>query len=79
MKNELDPLPTDKRQRFLQIAIIILGVWSGMPKIPKMTHISTLWASTFPTRLMLSLLMGIIKHSQITQSSKLAISLQYLK
>ena len=26
MKDELDPLPTDKRQRFLQIAIIILSV-----------------------------------------------------
>ena len=26
MKDELDLLPTDKRQRFLQIAIIILGV-----------------------------------------------------
>ena len=26
MKNELDLLPTDKRQRFLHIAIIILGV-----------------------------------------------------
>ena len=26
MKDELDPFPTNKRQRFLQIAIIILGV-----------------------------------------------------
>ena len=26
MKDELDLLPTDKRQRFFQIAIIILGV-----------------------------------------------------
>ena len=38
--------------------------------------ISTLWTSKFPTRLSL---MGIIKHSQITQSNKFAISLQYLK
>ena len=38
--------------------------------------ISTLWTSKFPTRLSL---MGIIKHSQITQSKKFAISLQYLK
>ena len=41
--------------------------------------ISTLWASKFPTRLILSLLMGMIKHSEITQSNKFAISLQYLK
>ena len=41
--------------------------------------ISTLWASKFPTRLISSLLMGMIKHSQITQSNKFAISLQYLK
>ena len=27
MKDELDLLPTDKCQRFLQIAIIILGVY----------------------------------------------------
>ena len=36
-------------------------------------------ASKFPTNLTLSLLMGMIKHSQITQSNKFAISLQYLK
>ena len=41
--------------------------------------ISTLWASKFSTRLILSLLMGTIKHSQITQSNKFAISLQYIK
>ena len=41
--------------------------------------ISTIWASKFPTSLILSLLMGIINYSQITQSNKFAISLQYLK
>ena len=41
--------------------------------------ISTLWASKFPTRLILSLLMDMIKHSQITQSNKFAITLQHLK
>ena len=41
--------------------------------------ISTFSASEFPTRLILSLLMGTIKHSQITQSNKFAISLQYIK
>ena len=40
--------------------------------------ISTLWASKFNTRI-LSLLMGMIKHSQSTQSNNFAISLQYLK
>ena len=41
--------------------------------------ISTLWVSNFPTRLILSLLMGMIKCSQITQSNKCSISLQYLQ
>ena len=39
----------------------------------------TLWALRFPTSLILSLLMAMINHSQITQSNKFAISLQYLK
>ena len=37
--------------------------------------ISTLW----PSKMILSLLLGMIKHSQSTQSNKFAISLQYLK
>ena len=41
--------------------------------------ISTLWVSKFPIRLKLSLLMDMIKHFQINQSYKFAISLQYLK
>ena len=32
-----------------------------------------------PCKVMLSLLIGMIKHSQSTQSNKFAISLQYLK
>ena len=44
-------------------------------KFPK----KTLRASNFPVRLILSLLMGMIKYSQITQSNKFAISSQYLK
>ena len=40
--------------------------------------ISTLWPPKFPTKI-LSLLMGIIKHSQSTQSGKFAISFQYSK
>ena len=36
MKDKLDLLPTDKRQRFLQIVIIILGVCGqACPKYPK--------------------------------------------
>ena len=41
--------------------------------------ISTLWVSKFPTGLILSLLMDIIKLPQITQSNKFAISLQHLR
>ena len=41
--------------------------------------IPSFWVSKFPKRLILTLLMGMIKHSQITQSNKFAISLQYLK
>ena len=36
MKDELEFLRTDKRQRFLQIAIIILGVYGqACPNYPK--------------------------------------------
>ena len=38
------------------------------------SFLKTLWSSKFPTSLILSLLMGMIKHSQITQIA----SLQYL-
>ena len=41
--------------------------------------ISTLWVSKFPTGLILSLLMDMIKLPQITQSNKFAISLQHLR
>ena len=37
MKDEPDLLSTDKRQRFLLIAIIILGLCSVSPKLPKIT------------------------------------------
>ena len=35
VKDEADFLPADKCQRFLQSDIIILGVWPGVPKLPK--------------------------------------------
>ena len=37
------------------------------------------WVSKFLTRLIISLLMGMIKHSHIAQSNKFTISLQYLQ
>ena len=40
--------------------------------------ISILEVSKYPTGLILTLLMGMIKHYQITQTNKLTISLQYL-
>ena len=32
-------LPADKCQIFHQIDAIILGVWPGMPKLPKITNL----------------------------------------
>ena len=37
------------------------------------------WGIKVSDKVILSLLMGMIKHSQSTQSNKLSISLQYLK
>ena len=39
MKDEVDFLIADKCQMFLQIDTIILGVWPGMPKLPKITSL----------------------------------------
>ena len=39
MKDEVDFLPADKCQMFPQIDTIILGVWPGMPKLPKITSL----------------------------------------
>ena len=36
---EADFFPADYRQRFLQIDAIILGVWPGIPKLPKITSL----------------------------------------
>ena len=32
----------DKHQKFLQIGTIVLGVWPGMPKLPKITSFVSL-------------------------------------
>ena len=37
LKDEVDILPAEKRQWFSQIDTLILGVWPGMPKLPKIT------------------------------------------
>ena len=39
MKDEVDFFPEDKCQMFPQIDTIILGMWPGMPKIPKITSL----------------------------------------
>ena len=39
MKNEADFLLADKCQMFPQIDTIILGVWPGKPKLPKITSL----------------------------------------
>ena len=39
MKDEHDFLPADKCQMFPQIDTIILGVWPGMLKLPKITSL----------------------------------------
>ena len=39
VKDEVDFLPADKCQMFPQIDTIILGVWPGMLKLPKITSL----------------------------------------
>ena len=39
IKNEVYFLPADKCQIFPQIDTIALGVWPGMPKLPKTTSL----------------------------------------
>ena len=40
VNDEVDFLPVDNCQRFLQIDTIILGLWPGMLKLPKIMQIS---------------------------------------
>ena len=56
MKDKNDFLPADKYQMFPQIDNIILGVWPGMPKLPKITKLlffcnilGTKWVMKFLT------------------------------
>ena len=38
LKDEADFLPAHKHQLLTQIDTIILGVWPGMPKLPKIIN-----------------------------------------
>ena len=60
VRDEVDFLPADKHQSFLQVDFSTLGI--------KVFY-----------KVILSLLMGMIKHSQSTQTNKFTIFLQYLK
>ena len=96
MTDELDRLPTDQRQRFLQIPSTISVVCSqGCPNYPKYKfaislqylnkelsyEVDFLHADKHESLLQIDsmILMGMVKHSQSSQDSKCAMSLQYLK
>ena len=85
-------MPAEKCQIFPQIDTIILGVWPGMPKLPKKTSLlflcnkkevsdetDFLHANKHESLLQIDTmtLIGIVKHSQSLQNSKVTISLQY--
>ena len=38
-ENVKDEVPAENHKRFLQIDTIILGVWPGMPSLPKITSL----------------------------------------
>ena len=79
MKDEVDFLPADKRQMFPQIEIIILSVWPGMPKLPKITSLSNevdfLHGDKHEKLLQIDtvILLRIVKHFQSSQDSKFTI------
>ena len=96
MKDEVDFLPADIRQMFPQNDTIILGVWPGMPKLPKISLLFlcnilrkkwVMKASIFGLqtsrkafyKIDTMILMGIVKHLQSSQNSKFTMSLRYLK
>ena len=85
MKDELDLLPIVKHQRFLQIAIIILGLcgqaWHANKHKIQFDSI-LFFLFLFFYNLIVSLWSCIAKHAQSTQipqNIKFAMSLQYLK
>ena len=89
-------MSADKCQIFPQTDTIILGVWPGIPKLPKVTsllfflqylkkevsnEIDFLHADKHESLLQIDTmtLIGIVKHSQSFQKSKVTMSLQYIK
>ena len=96
MKDEVDLLPIDKLQRFLQVDMIILGVCGqACPNYPKWQvcyflqylkkevndEVDFLQADKHENLLQMDtmVLIGMVKHSQSSQNSEFAMSLQYLK
>ena len=79
MKDELDLLPTDKLQRFLQIAIIVLGVCGqACPNsVIKLIFCIQVSFESFQ-QIATMILMGTVKNSQSSQN-RFSMSLQYLK
>ena len=78
MKDEVDFLPADKRQRFLQSYTIILDVCDPAFQITQNKKIDfSLQYQCLQTDTMI--LMGMDKYSQSSQNSKFAMSLQYFK
>ena len=84
-------LSVDKCKIFPQIDTIILAVWPGIPKLPKITllflwkkvsyEIDFLHVDKHKSLLQIDTitLIEIVKHSQSSQNSEVTMSLQYLK
>ena len=86
MKNEAEFLSTDIRQMFSQNDAIILGVWPGMTKLPKISLLllfnilrmkgwlrqAFLHANKHESLLQIDILilMGIVTHSQSSQKKQ---------
>ena len=93
VKDEVDFLPADKHQRFLQIDTIILGVCGQILQNNKFAislqylkkkfndEVDFLHADKHESLLQINIiiLMGMVKHSQSSQNRKFAMSLRYLK
>ena len=86
VKDEVDFLPGDKRQRFLQIETIVLGVCGQFISLQYLKkevsdEFDFLYADKHESLLQIDImvLMGMFKCSQSSQNGKFAKSLQYLK
>ena len=85
VSDEVDFLNVDKHESLLQTDTMILVGMVKHPKVPKIASLLCLYIfkkefrDKVSYKVILLLLMGMIKYSQSTQSSKFAISLQHLK